>query len=170
MYNSHVTSILSIAISALFLVLTVSANASGDKVPKAAKGKAGTLTCKGSGGIGLILGSQEKLLCTYAPAGNGPKTLLDGKITKIGLDIGIKGKSTMIWGVLASTTMLPGDALKGYFAGVSADIALGIGAGANVLVGGNNKSIVLQPFSVKGQTGINLAIGVSGLTLKPRRQ
>jgi hypothetical protein len=53
---------------------------------------------------------------------------------------------------------------------VSADIALGIGAGANVLVGGNNKSIVLQPFSVKGQTGINLAIGVSGLTLKPRRQ
>ena len=118
--------------------------------------RTGTLICKGKGGIGLILGSRERLLCAYTPSGSGPRHNYHGTITRIGLDIGIKGKSTMVWGVLGSTTNLSAEALGGTFGGVSADIALGIGAGANILVGGNNKSIVLQPLSVKGQVGLNL--------------
>jgi len=131
-----------------------------------AKVKAGTLTCKGQGKVGLILGSKEILDCTYAPADNRPARKLRGTITNVGLDIGVKGKSVMVWGVLGSTTSLPSDALRGSFYGAAADASLGLGAGAKVLVGGNNKSVVLQPLSVQGQTGVNLAVGISGLNLK----
>jgi len=155
-------SVLLAAIATLALVPGFAAHA------QSAKLKAGTLTCNGQGGVGLILGSTERLDCSYAPVSGGPDLLFDGKITRIGLDVGIKGKSVIIWGVLGSTTQLPGEALKGEFAGVAADASLGLGAGAQVLVGGNNKSIVLQPLSVKGETGINIAVGVAGLTLTPR--
>ena len=132
-----------------------------------AKVVAGTLTCEGQGAVGLILGSKENLVCTYNPAGSGPKHRFTGSTTRIGLDVGVRGKSVMIWTVLGSTTQLPGERLGGSFAGVSADIAAGLGVGANVLVGGNNKSVVLQPVSVKGEVGLNIAVGVSGLTLQP---
>lgn len=132
-----------------------------------AKVVAGTLTCEGQGAIGLIVGSKEELSCTYKPAGSGSAHRFAGSTTRVGLDVGVRGKSTMIWTVLGSTTQLPGEHLGGTFAGVSADVAAGLGVGANVLVGGNKKSVVLQPLSVKGQTGLNLAVGVSSLTLKP---
>lgn len=133
-----------------------------------AKIKAGTLTCQGQGGIGLIVGSKEKLDCTYAPAGGGAVRYFKGTVTKIGLDIGIKGKSVIVWTVLGSTTSLPGESLGGTFAGVAADASLGLGAGAQVLVGGNKNSVVLQPLSVKGETGVNIAVGVAGLKLVPK--
>jgi hypothetical protein len=51
--------------------------------------------------------------------------------------------------------------------GVSGGITAGVGVGANVLFGGSNRTIALQPLSVEGQVGINLALGVSGLALRP---
>lgn len=147
--------------SALLLAVAAAPAANSET----AKVKAGTLTCKGQGKVGLILGSKETLYCTYKPGDGRPGVKLRGTITNIGLDVGVKGKSTMVWGVLGSTTSLPGEALRGNFVGAAADASLGIGAGAKVLIGGNNKSVVLQPLSVQGQTGVNLAIGVSGLKL-----
>lgn len=131
-----------------------------------AKIVAGTLTCKGEGSIGLIIGSKQTLSCTYGPAGKTPAQSYTATITKIGLDVGIKGASTMVWTVLSSTEDLPGEALEGKYAGVSADASIRIGGGANVLIGGSKDSVVLQPLSVQGQTGLNLAVGVSGLSLK----
>jgi hypothetical protein len=133
-----------------------------------AKVRTGTLTCKGQGRIGLLIGSREKLACTYVPSGNRPKRQLVGTVTNVGLDIGVKGPSVMVWGVLGSTTALPSEALRGRFVGAAADASLGLGAGAKVLVGGNSNSVVLQPLSVQGQTGVNLAVGVTGLRLDPR--
>jgi hypothetical protein len=125
----------------------------------------GTLTCKGKGSVGLILGSQESLSCSYDPAGKTRSQRYGATITKLGLDLGVKGASTMIWTVLASTTELPAGALAGSYGGVSADAAVGVGGGANLLVGGSNNSVVLQPLSVQGQEGLNVAVGVSGLSL-----
>jgi hypothetical protein len=125
---------------------------------------AGTLTCQGKGTVGLVLGSQEMLSCKYAPT-NGPQQSYSATITKIGLDIGVKGASTMVWTVLHSTTSVPAGALAGQYGGVSADASVAVGGGASVLVGGSNNSVSLQPLSVQGQTGLNLAVGVSGLTL-----
>lgn len=136
-------------------------------VAQNAKLEAGTLTCQGQGSVGLVLGSQEKLVCDFTSAAGALVQRYNGTITRVGLDVGVRGKSVMIWSVLGSTTELPGEALGGSFAGVSADVSAGIGVGANALVGGNDKSVVLQPLSVSGGTGVNIAVGVSGLSLKP---
>jgi len=129
--------------------------------------RAGTLTCDGKGSIGLIIGQSEKLECTYQPANGGAPRYFRGTIGKLGIALGVTGPSIMVWGVLATSNELPGDALVGNFVGVAADASLGLGAGAQVLVGGTAKSVVLQPLSVKGQTGVNVAVGVAGLTLVP---
>jgi hypothetical protein len=130
--------------------------------------RVGTLTCQGHGGVGLIIGSKERLSCTYTSADGAVVRRYYGTITRLGLDLGIKGKSVIIWGVLASSSQIPSEALVGKFVGAAADASLGLGAGAQVLVGGTQKSIVLQPLSVKAGTGVNIAIGVAGLTLVPQ--
>lgn len=129
---------------------------------------AGTLTCYGQGSIGAIIGSKQSLRCSFNPAGPGRNARYAASITRVGVDIGVTGQSTMIWTVLASTDQLPRGALNGTYGGVAADASVGIGGGANALVGGSNHSIVLQPVSVKGQTGINLAVGVAELSLHQR--
>jgi hypothetical protein len=131
-----------------------------------AKLVAGTLTCKGHGGVGLILGSQETLTCVFNSAAGSHRHRYVATITKIGVDIGIKGESTLVWTVLASTTDLPKGALAGTYGGVTAGATVGVGGGANALVGGSNNSIALQPVSVQGGTGLNLSAGVAGLTLR----
>lgn len=147
------------AIAALAL-MTSSAHAQGAKLV------AGTLTCKGKGGIGLILGSKKTYSCSFNPANSKrPNESYAATVTKIGLDVGVTGPSTMIWTVLASTGDLPSGALAGNYGGVSADASVGIGGGANALVGGNKKSVTLQPLSVQGQTGVNIAVGVAGMKL-----
>jgi hypothetical protein len=129
---------------------------------------AGTLTCKSKGTIGMIVGSKEALSCSYNPAGKTPPQPYAGTLTKYGLDLGVSGETVMIWTILGSSNQLPDGALAGTYGGVSAEAAVGLGAGANALVGGSNRSIVLQPLSVEGQTGLNVAVGVAELTLRPR--
>jgi hypothetical protein len=130
-----------------------------------AKIKAGTLTCTGGAGAGLILGSKKTYECTYQSV-SGRTERYSASITKIGLDIGVTSESVIIWTVLGSTTDIAGRGLAGNYAGATADVAIGVGGGAKVLVGGSNKSVVLQPVSVQGQTGLNLAIGVAELSIR----
>ncbi len=73
----------------------------------------------------------------------------------------------MTWAVLASTANIPTSALAGEFVGASGDISVGLGVGANLLVGGTRKSVSLQPLSVEGQVGANLALGVARMRLTP---
>lgn len=163
-------SIRGIARSALYIALPAAAALALATAPAAAqdaKVVAGTLTCEGQGTVGMVIGSKEELVCKYEPVGGGPVHRFAGSTTRVGLDVGIRGKSVMIWTVLGSTTQVPGERLKGNFAGVSADVAAGLGVGANVLLGGNNKSIVLQPVSVKGEVGLNVALGIAALSLTP---
>ena len=74
----------------------------------------------------------------------------------------------MVWDVYAPTTKHFA-ALAGKYVGASGEATVGVGLGANVLVGGSNRTVALQPVSVQGQTGLNLAVGVAGLTLRPAR-
>ena len=74
---------------------------------RTAQARTGTLTCKGKGRVGMLIGSRETLACTYEPSGGGPRREFIGTVTNIGLDVGIKGPSIMVWGVLGSTTVLP---------------------------------------------------------------
>ncbi len=130
--------------------------------------KAGALTCDISAGIGLIIASKKNVVCTFTPAVPGPREVYTGSITKFGLDIGATSGGRMIWTVYAPTTEHFG-ALSGNYVGASGEATVGVGLGANVLVGGNNRTIALQPVSLQGQTGLNVAVGVAGMTLEPAR-
>jgi len=128
--------------------------------------KVGTLTCDISGGIGLIITSKKDVTCMFTPSGPGRREVYVGSITKFGLDIGATAGGEMIWAVEAPTTRRFG-ALAGHYSGASGEATVGAGVGANVLVGGSNRTVTLQPVSVQGQAGLNLAVGVAGLTLRP---
>ena len=124
--------------------------------------RAGLLTCNVSGGIGFIVGSQKQISCVFAPdqpSWPSRQEDYDGTITKYGLDLGITGGGKMVWAVFTRTVAGPGF-LAGDYVGASGEAFLGVGLGANVLVGGSNRTVTLQPISLGGQIGLNLAIGV----------
>lgn len=127
--------------------------------------KIGTLTCTGGEGVGLIIGSQKSYDCNFTSI-DGGRDAYSARLTKIGLDIGVTGKSTMVWTVLAAAQAMRPKVLAGAYVGATADASLALGAGVKVLVGGTGKSITLQPVSVQGQTGVNLAVGVAEMDLR----
>jgi hypothetical protein len=126
--------------------------------------KTGYLTCHEAGGWGFIVGSSHKLHCTYS-SNKGRTEYYFGSISKFGADIGYLKSAVILWAVAAPTTDLGRGALSGDYGGVQASVALGVGAGANVLVGGFHKSITLQPISVEGQNGLNVAAGIGAMSL-----
>jgi hypothetical protein len=123
--------------------------------------RAGLLTCDVSAGIGLIVTSQKALYYTFAPDQPGiMREDYDGTITKYGLDLGVVAGGIMGWAVFTETVAGPG-----FLAGASGEASLGAGIGANVLVGGSNRAVTLQPVSVSAQIGVNIALGVASLHL-----
>jgi Protein of unknown function (DUF992) len=128
----------------------------------------GVLECRGGASVGFIVGSVTHLGCVLHVEGR-PEDRYIATIQKVGLDIGINEESTLAWGVYAPVAQLgPGD-LSGNYAGADGSATLGVGAGGNVLVGGSNNSIALQPLSLQGQVGINIAAGLESLELRPGR-
>jgi len=131
--------------------------------------QAGTLNCDISGGLGVIIGSQKQVTCQFLPADVSiPREVYFGTITKFGLDLGATSGGQMVWAVYAPTNR-PIAALRGDYVGGSAEATVGAGLGANVLVGGSNRTVALQPVSIQGQTGLNVAVGVTELQLRPAR-
>jgi hypothetical protein len=128
----------------------------------------GMLTCRTSASLGLIVGSTQRLACQFR-ANSGWTQNYIGRMNRIGLDIGITAGGVMAWAVLGSSSAIQPGALTGRFVGASGDISLGVGAGANILIGGTAQSVSLQPLSLEGQVGVNLALGVAALTLTPVR-
>jgi hypothetical protein len=127
--------------------------------------KVGTLTCNVAGGMGFVFGSSKDLACSYEPT----KAVVEhyrGTISKWGVDIGYTGKSKLIWAVFAPTSDVRPGALEGEYAGATAQATVGVGLGANVLIGGLDKSVALQPVSVEGSTGLNVAAGIGSISLK----
>lgn len=127
----------------------------------------GRLECDVEGGIGLIIGSSKQAVCYFYDADSTePVETYFGEVNKLGLDIGITDKTVIEWLVIAPKADAYADgALAGEYVGVSAEATFGVGLGANALVGGSQDSFALQPVSVQGQTGLNLALGVTGFTL-----
>jgi hypothetical protein len=130
--------------------------------------RAGVLNCDVSAGIGLIIGSQRQVNCLFTPDVPGPQEGYFGTITKFGLDIGATAGGSMLWAVYADTSRGYGF-LAGDYAGASGEATVAVGLGANVLVGGSNRTVALQPVSVTGQVGLNLALGVANLSIRPSR-
>lgn len=127
--------------------------------------KVGVLTCHQSSGWGFIFGSTKELRCHFTN-GSGREERYVGEVQKFGVDIGYTRSAVIIWDVVAPNTGMAHGALAGDYAGAQASVAVIGGVGANVLVGGLDRSITLQPVSIEGETGLNVAAGIGAMSLE----
>ena len=153
-------STLSIAIAAL-----VAPIASANALPPV---RAGVLQCQGGQNVGFVVGSVTSLECVFQSEGRRPEPYI-ATVRRYGLDIGFTDQTRFSWAVNAPTGRIGRGDLAGNYGGVGANAAVGVGGGGNFLVGGPQNSYALQPLSVQGQTGLNVAAGVADLELQPLR-
>lgn len=128
--------------------------------------KVGLLDCAIKSGEGTVLSFAKDLSCTFQRLAEAPPDIYFGQIRRVGLELGVTQAGVIQWLVFAPSEAVEGGALSGDYVGVSAEATLGIGFGANALIGGGDQSIVLQPVSLSSQVGINLAAGIAELELR----
>ncbi|UFX44087.1 DUF992 domain-containing protein [Bradyrhizobium sp. 41S5] len=150
------------AIAALTAIVGANAQQPSQRV------QVGVLECRGGASVGFIVGSVTHLGCVLRANGL-PEDRYIATIQKVGIDLGITQESALTWGVYAPVERLGPGALSGNYAGAQGSATLGVGVGGNVLVGGSDNTIALQPLSVQGQVGVNIAAGLESLELRPGR-
>ena len=141
------------------LIATASAASAQERI------QAGVLECSGSTSS-FIVGSVTDLQCLFKPSGGGPPESYMARMRRVGLDIGINQQVGLAWGVFAPTRGIGRGELTGSYVGGAASATVGVGVGANALIGGSNNTIALQPLSLQGQTGLSAAAGVADLELR----
>jgi hypothetical protein len=130
----------------------------------------GTLTCHEASGWGLVFSSSHSLRCVFSGSEKGSKPAhFTGEIKKYGVDVGYQGNAIILWAVASTSDKFTPGAIAGKYTGATAEVAWAAGLGANVLVGGSNRGIALQPVSVEGLNGMNLAAGLAEVELKPAK-
>lgn len=133
--------------------------------PEQNKERAGTLSCRVDGGVGFVVGSSKAMNCTFEGA-NGKQQKYTGNILMLGVDVGITTETQLLWLVMAPSSSISAGSLAGKYVGLSAEATVGAGVGANILVGGSQDSFSLQPLSIQGQKGLNVAAGIASITLE----
>jgi hypothetical protein len=127
----------------------------------------GMLSCKVDPSIGFIIAGRQSMQCRFTQNASNPPQAYEGALNMVGLNIGITADSVLGWAVFAPTVGIPAGALAGDYVGASGAIGMGVGAGTNVLIGGSGRTVALQPVSLQGSVALNVALGVSALTLRP---
>jgi hypothetical protein len=130
--------------------------------------RAGVLQCQGGQNVGFVVGSSTSLECVFQSEGRRPEPYL-ATLHRIGLDLGVTEQTRLTWAVNAPTRRVGRGDLAGNYGGVGANASVGVGGGGNFLVGGPQNSYALQPISLQGQTGLNVAAGVASIELEPVR-
>ena len=126
----------------------------------------GMLSCKVDPSIGFIIAGHQSMQCRFTQNEPNPPQAYEGALNMVGLNIGITADSVLGWAVFAPTIGVPAGALAGDYVGASGAIGIGVGGGANVLIGGSGRTVALQPVSLQGSVALNIALGVSALTLR----
>jgi hypothetical protein len=130
--------------------------------------RAGILQCQGGQNVGFVVGSVTSLECVFKSEGRRPEPYI-ATVRRYGLDLGITAQTQLAWAVNAPNSRVSRGDLAGNYGGVGANASVGIGGGGNFLVGGPANSYALQPLSVQGQTGLNVAAGIADIQLEPFR-
>ncbi len=150
-----------VALSTLALAIALGTSTSWAEVGA----ELGVLTCKLTDVQNDIVYTDEKFACEFKPK-SGKAERYAGQIKSVGLDLSVTKEMTLVWGVLAPTAHAgAAHSLRGTYVGGDAAVALGAGAGANVLVGGGENSITLQPISVTGIVGSGASLGIEEFEL-----
>jgi len=127
----------------------------------------GMLTCRVNPSVGFIIAGHQSMECRFVPNPPEVPQAYQGALNTVGLDVGVSAGGVLGWAVFAPTTGVQAGALAGEYVGASGDVGLGLGVGANVLIGGSGRTVALQPVSVEGSIAVNVALGVSALKLRP---
>ena len=130
--------------------------------------RAGVLQCEGGQNVGFVVGSATSLQCVFQSDGRRPEPYT-ATLRRLGLDLGITDQTKLSWSVNAPTSRVGYGDLAGNYGGIGANASVGIGGGGNFLVGGPANAYALQPISLQGQTGLNVAAGVASIELEPVR-
>lgn len=125
----------------------------------------GVLDCSIDGGTSYVVTSNKGVSCTFKPSNGGPSEIYTGVISKLGVDLGSTHQGQLVWSVLAASRDYDSGNLAGNYYGVNAEASVVTGGGANLLLGGFQRSYALQPLSVQAQTGLNVAVAVTSLEL-----
>lgn len=161
---------LGLSATALPTTFALAADAGRGEVPPAADDfggvKIGTLRCDVGGGVGYVFGSAKQVDCTFNSVRGGADSY-SGVIRKLGVDLGFTTRGRLVWAVFAPTAGYHHGSLAGRYRGATAEATVGIGAGANIMVGGTTGSVHLQLLSVTGQAGLNVAATGTSMTLTP---
>ncbi|WP_334538333.1 DUF992 domain-containing protein [Bradyrhizobium sp. AZCC 2230] len=153
----------------LLAILCGSALMCADALPARAESfRVGRLVCNSTPRVGLVLGSAQELRCVFVTTRPTRQYIYEGRIRRVGLDIGVTSAGTLSWAVFARNSRISSGTLRGSYVGASGNLAFGPGFGANVLIGGSRRTVMLQPLSIERSIGLNLAAGVTNLTLGPR--
>jgi hypothetical protein len=150
---------------AAFALITTLAAPAAAQTP--AWTQVGVLNCKVNPSIGFIIAGHQSMQCLFTQSAPIPPQAYEGALNMVGLNVGISAGGVLAWAVYAPTAGSAAGALAGEYVGASGDIGLGVGVGANVLVGGSGRTIALQPLSLEGSVSINVALGASALHLRP---
>jgi hypothetical protein len=140
--------------------------APADAQSPAAWTQTGMLSCRVNPSIGFIIGGHQSMECRFTQNGFPPQAY-EGALNMVGLNIGINAGGVFAWAVFAPTIGAPAGALAGEYVGASGSVGLGVGVGANVLLGGSGRSFALQPVSLEGSVALDVTLGVSALHLRP---
>ncbi|MBN9308749.1 MAG: DUF992 domain-containing protein [Devosia sp.] len=147
------------AVAAAAMLMTAGAAQAATQV------KVGVLSCSVDPGVGFIIASSKDMTCKFKREGHKSETY-QGNIKKLGIDIGVTGRTEIVWLVFsASSTKYGPGSLAGTYVGGSAEATLGVGLGGNFLIGGSKRGYALQPWSIQGQVGLNYSVALSGLEL-----
>lgn len=128
----------------------------------------GVLECSGSN-VSFIVGSVTELSCAFRPASGAPPEPYRATLRRAGVDLGFNSSVVVAWAVWAPSSGPPRRDLSGNYGGAAASATVGVGLGANALIGGSGNTIALQPLSGQAQTGLSVAAGVAGLELRAGR-
>jgi hypothetical protein len=127
--------------------------------------QAGMLNCRLNPSIGFVIFGHQSMECYFHPA-SGPEQGYDGAINTVGLDLGVSKGGRFAWAVFGPADGVPYGTLAGEYVGASGDVGVGVGVGANVLIGGSNRSIALQPVSLEDSVALDVVAGLSQLKLR----
>lgn len=160
-----------IRLSTVVLAATLAVSASS-AISTAAMAQArievGVLECRGAT-TSFVVGSVTEMGCLFRPAGGGPPEPYNATLRRAGVDLGFNQQVVVAWAVWAPSSGPPRRDLTGTYGGAAASATVGVGLGANALIGGSTNTIALQPLSGQAQTGLSVAAGVAGLELRPGR-
>ena len=150
-------------IGAAIAVASLAVTSAADAAPAGVR--VGELTCNVASGWGFVFGSSKDLHCTYRGSNGHPRALYRRDLQVRRRRRLYRRRRAGLGRVRAHLRHRARARCRATMSAPPPRPPSRVGAGANVLVGGLNKSIALQPLSVEGSKGLNVAAGIGSISL-----